>query len=218
MSVYITTENLHQKTNNWLNKIRDVNIHQFEPHLSNMALMVIDMQNFFCAPNAPAYLPAVNAILPNVKNLIEQFRRWNRPVIYTCHVHRKDGSDAGIMKWWWQDMCVEDTPESEIHPDIAPMPNDLIVSKHRYSAFYNTDLEILLRVKGITELAIAGVMTNMCCETTARDAYMRDFKVQFVADATATATEEMHLATLLNVALGFANITITDQLISQLCG
>ena len=216
MSAYVTTNNLRQKTKEWLHAIRDVNVHDFKPSLSTMALMVIDMQNFFCQPSAPAYLDAVDAILPNAKKLIDYFRRQSRPIIFTRHVHREDGSDAGIMKWWWQDMCVDGTPESEIHPDIAPIPGDLVVSKHRYSAFYNTDLEILLRGKGITDLAITGVMTNMCCETTSRDAYMRDYKVQFLADATATATEEMHLASLLNLSFGFANITTTDQLITQL--
>jgi len=161
-------------------------------------------------------MPAVNAILPNIKKLIHHFRSWNHPIIYTRHVHRADGSDAGIMKWWWQDMCVEGTPESEIHPELTPLPDELIVTKHRYSAFYHTDLEILLRGKGITDLIVSGVMTNMCCETTARDAYMRDMKIQFLADATATSTEEMHLASLLNLALGFANVTTTSQVLATL--
>jgi nicotinamidase-related amidase len=216
MPPYITTESLRQQCAKWLHEIKDINVHPFEPNLSQMALMVIDMQVFFCAPGAPAYLDSVPAILPNIKKLIHRFRQWNRPVIYTRHVHRPDGSDAGIMKWWWQDMCVEGTPESEIMPDIEPVLSELVVSKHRYSAFYNTDLDILLRGKSITDLAITGVMTNMCCETTTRDAYMRDMKVQFLADATATATEDMHLATLRNVAYGFANVTSSDSLITYL--
>jgi nicotinamidase-related amidase len=216
MPPYVTPETLIPKTSQWLDAIKPVNVHPFESNLSQTALMVVDMQVFFCVPRAPAYLDAVPAILPNIKKLIHQFRQWNRPVIYTRHVHRQDGSDAGIMKWWWQDMCVEGSPESEIHPELTPLSGELVVSKHRYSAFYNTDLEILLRGKGITELAITGVMTNMCCETTTRDAYMRDIAVQFLADATATASEEMHLATLRNIAFGFANVTSTDQLITDL--
>ena len=216
MIPYVTIENLAKKCTKWLHAIREVNNHPFEPNFGSMALMVIDMQVFFCTPGAPAYLDAVDAILPNVKKLINQFRQWNRPVIFTRHVHRADGSDAGIMKWWWQDMCVEGTPESEIHPELPPLPNELIVTKHRYSAFYNTDLEIVLRGKGITDLVISGVMTNMCCESTARDAYMRDYKVHFLADATATATVEMHIASLLNLALGFANVTTTSQVFASL--
>jgi len=216
MPPYVTHETVDEKCAKWLHEIKDLNVHNFEPNLSKMALMVIDMQNFFCSPGAPAYLDAVPAILPNIKTLIRQFRKWNLPILFTRHIHREDGSDAGIMKWWWEAMCVEGTPESEIHPEIAPLPGDLVVTKHRYSAFYNTDLEILLRSKDLTDLVITGVMTNMCCETTARDAYMRDYRVQFLADATATATEEMHLASLLNLAYGFANITTANALIDML--
>ncbi len=214
MPPYATPENLPEKCEQWLRDIERVNVHRFEPDLSAMALMVVDMQVYFCTPGAPAYLEASSAILPNVKRLIERFRTWNRPVIYTRHVHREDGSDAGIMKWWWQDMCVDGSPESQIHPDIAPNPGDPIVDKHRYSAFYNTDLDTLLRGFGITDLAITGVMTNLCCESTTRDAYYRDYRVQFVADATASVVEDMHTATLLNLAYGFAHITTTDQLLA----
>jgi len=216
MPPYVTSRTLNEDCAKWLHDIEEVNVHHFEADLSKMALMVIDMQVFFCSPGAPAYLDAVPAILPNIKKLIRSFRQWNRPIIFTRHVHRADGSDAGIMRWWWEAMCVEGTPESEIHPEIAPLPGELVVSKHRYSAFYNTDLEILLRGKNITDLAITGVMTNMCCETTARDAHMRDLRVQFVADATATATEEMHRSSLLNLAYGFAHIITTDHLVSTL--
>ena len=216
MPPYVTQENLPEKCAEWLRNIKHVNIHSFEPDLSAMALMVIDMQVFFCTPGTPAFLDAVPAILPNVKKLIHQFRQWNRPVIYTRHVHREDGSDAGIMKWWWQDMCVDGTPESEIHPGITPNPGELVVSKHRYSAFYNTDMEILLRGKGITDLVVTGVMTNMCCESTTRDAYYRDYRVQFLADATAAPIENMHTATLLNLAYGFAHVITTDRLLSTL--
>jgi nicotinamidase-related amidase len=216
MPPYVTQENLSEKSAEWLRNVEHVNVHTFEPELTAMALMVIDMQVFFCTPGASAFLDAVHAILPNIKKLIQHFRQWNRPVIYTRHVHREDGSDAGIMKWWWQDMCVEGSPESEIHPELTAQSSELVVAKHRYSAFYNTDLEILLRGKGITDLVITGVMTNMCCESTTRDAYYRDYRVQFLADATASATEDMHTATLLNVAYGFANITTTDRLLSTL--
>jgi nicotinamidase-related amidase len=216
MTPYVTADNLHRKSQEWLNTIQSVNLHDFQPDLSAMALMVIDMQVFFCTPGASAYLPAVDATLPNVKRLIQQFRDWNRPVVYTRHAHRQDGSDAGIMKWWWHHMCLDGSPESEIHPELTPQLHDLVVTKHRYSAFYNTELEILLRGKNITDLVITGVMTNMCCESTAREAYMRDYKVQFLADATATATEDMHMASLLNLAFGFANITTADRLIASL--
>jgi ureidoacrylate peracid hydrolase len=115
-------------------------------------------------------------------------------------------------------MCVEGTPESLVHEAIAPRPGEKIVYKHRYSAFYNTDLETVLRGLNVEDLVISGIMTNMCCESTARDAYHRDHRVFFLADATGSITEEMHLATLTNIAFGFAYVTTTDDIVGQIKG
>jgi ureidoacrylate peracid hydrolase len=90
-----------------------------------------------------------------------------------------------------------------------------VVLKHRYSAFYNTDLETILRCQGVEHLVITGVMTNLCCESTARDAYFRDYRVSFLADATGSINEEMHVASLLNLCFGFAHVTLADQVIEQ---
>ena len=83
-----------------------------------------------------------------------------------------DHLDSGITGWWWQGMCIEGSPESEIHRDSAPLPSEKVVLKHRYSAFYNKteSLETILRRRKIEGLVITGIMTNMCCESTARDA------------------------------------------------
>ena len=113
-------------------------------------------------------------------------------------------------------MCLEGSPESEIHQDISPKPNEKVIFKHRYSAFYNTDLETVLRCLKVEDIVIAGIMTNMCCESTSRDAYYRDYRVFFLADATGAINEEMHLASLLNLAFGFAYVTTADDVIQQL--
>ena len=111
--------------------------------------LVVDMQLFFLDPVSPTYTCGGQAILPNIKKTIQAFRKADRPVIFTKHVHHADGLDAGIMEWWWEGMCLEGSPESEIHKDISPKPNEKVISKHRYSSFYNTDLETVLRVLGI---------------------------------------------------------------------
>ncbi len=151
-----------------------------------------------------------------MKRLIKAFRRADRPVIFTRHVHHPDDLDSGIMGWWWEGKCLEGSPESEIHPELAPLPNEKVVFKHRYSAFYNTDLETVLRCLKVEDLVIAGVMTNMCCESTARDAYYRDYRVFIPADGTGTISEEMHLASLLNLAYGFALVTTSDEIVSRM--
>ena len=101
---------------------------------------------------------------------------------------------------------------------MAPLAHDKVVLKHRYSAFYNTDLETILRCLMIEDLVITGIMTNMCCESTARDAYCRDYRVFFCADATGSINEEMHLASLLNLAYGFAYVTTADDIIGRVQG
>jgi nicotinamidase-related amidase len=147
---------------------------------------------------------------------IDAFRAAGRPVIYARHVHHPDRLDAGIMEWWWEGMCLEGSPESEIHGDVTPLPHEKVILKHRYSAFYNTDLETVLRCLKIEDLVISGIMTNMCCESTARDAYHRDYRVFFLADGTGSINEEMHLASLMNLAYGFAFVTTADDVQVQL--
>jgi len=212
---YVTTNSLTEKTSTWLKAVSPYNKTELELNSASSALMVIDMQYFFLEPSSPAYTSGGTAIMTNVKRLIETFREAGRPIIFTKHVHHPDGIDAGIMKWWWEGMCIEGSPESEIHCDIAPIQGEKVIKKHRYSAFYNTALETILRCQKIEDLIITGVMTNMCCESTARDAYFRDYRVFIPADANGTVNEEMHMASLLNLAYGFAVITETESIISR---
>jgi len=216
MEPYVTAENLEDKTRAWLDRIAPFNQHHMELNRDRSALLVIDMQRFFLDPSSPTFTCGGLAILPNVKRLIRAFREARRPVIFTRHVHHPEGLDAGIMGWWWQGMCREGTPESEVHDEIAPRPDEKVILKHRYSAFYNTDLETVLRCLKIEDLVICGIMTNMCCESTARDAYYRDYRLFFPADATGSVIEEMHLGSLLNLSWGFAYVNTAEEILAQL--
>ncbi len=213
MDLYVSKENLNLKAENWLKQIAAFNTHKMSLVAERAALMVIDMQKFFLEPSSPTFTAGGPAIIPNIQKLIAAFRAAGRPVIYTRHVHHPDFIDTGIMKWWWEGACLEGTPESEVADEIAPLKNEKVILKHRYSSFYNTDLETILRCLKIEDLVITGIMTNMCCESTARDAYYRDYRVFFLADATGSVTEEMHLASLLNLAFGFAYITTTGEIL-----
>lgn len=199
----------------WLREIAPYRTQQLTLKVSAAALLVIDLQNYFLDEKSHSFIPAGAAVISNVQCLIAAFRNASRPVIYTTHVHKPDGSDAGIMGWWWGDMIREGHPEAEIYPDVAPQPGEKIITKHRYSAFYNTDFETVLRCAKIEDLVICGVMTNLCCESTARDAYYRDYRVFFLADATATVRQEMHLATLMNLGYGFAHIGLTEEILQS---
>jgi len=213
---YVTTENIQSKAIKWLEHIRSYNHHEMRLNTAASALLVVDMQQFFLDAASPTFTFGGVAILPGVKHLIDTFRRAKRPVIFTQHVHHPEDLDAGIMGWWWEGKCLEGSPESEIHPELSPEPGEKVVSKHRYSAFYNTDLETVLRCLKVEDVVVSGVMTNMCCESTARDAYYRDYRVFFLADGTGSINEEMHLASLLNLAFGFAYVTTCDTIAAQL--
>ncbi len=209
----VTPQNLREKSEEWLRRIEKYNVHRSPVGLDRSALLVIDMQKFFLGSRVASLMDAGTAILPNVKRLIDHYHGIGRPVIYTRHVHSPDGSDLGILGEWWDEHCLEGTEEAEIHDSIAPGPEDTVISKHRYSAFYGTDLDELLADLHVEEIAISGVMTNICCESTARDAFFRDIWVRFVADATASINEEMHVATLLSLAYAFAEVCLTEDVL-----
>jgi len=213
---YVNSSNLKAKAKVWLKEIAPYNIHKMKPDFKSSCLLVVDMQNFFLNPKSPTFTPGGLAVVPNIAKLIKGFRKKKLPVIYTAHVHKDKKMDGGILGWWWQGMVIENTFDAEIHPDLAPLPEEKIIYKHRYSAFYNTDLEIVLRCLKITDLIITGVMTNLCCESTTRDAYFRDYRVFFLSDATGTVNEELHLATLKNLAFGFAYVTDTEGILQRL--
>lgn len=214
MKPYVTHETLVAKCDEWLARIAPYNTHDLTLNARKAALLVVDMQDFFLDPASPTFTCGGPPIIPNLQHLIATFRAAERPVIYTQHVHRPDLSDAGIMGWWWEGMCLEGSPESRIHAELAPRAADKIVPKHRYSAFYNTDLETVLRCQRIEDVVIGGIMTNMCCESTARDAYYRDYRVFIPADGTGSVTEELHLASLMNLAFGFAQVSSVQALIA----
>ena len=114
-----------------------------------------------------------------------------------------------MKRWWHGTMNISDT---EIIKEIST-DGGIIITKHHYDAFYKTELEELLKEKKIEKLIITGVMTHLCCETTARSAFMRGFEVYFTIDGTATYNEDFHKASLLNLAHGFAYPVFVEEII-----
>ncbi|MBT3261004.1 cysteine hydrolase [bacterium] len=165
----------------------------------NTALLVIDMQKYFLDPASHAYISSATAIIPRIQKLIPQFET----VIFTRHLNTKE--NAKNMSTWWRELLTKNNPLSELIPELD-QSKALIMEKAQYDAFYETDLEKLLHTKGITQIYVTGVTTHLCCETTARAAFTRGFKVFFDAYATATYQEKYHQATLTNLAHGFATI------------
>ena len=199
-----------------LKELAPYNVHKMKLDVPAAALLVVDMQNAFLHPDGPVYLPAGAAIVDAVAAVADAVRAAGRPVFYNRHAEAPAGGNAGMMALWWEDSSPkEGTWEAAIYDGLAPQPGDVVIPKIRYNAFIATDLEQRLREAGVKDLAITGVMTNLCCESTARDAFMRDFRVFFAADGTAAPSLEFHRSSLLNLAYGFAYVLTCDELVAM---
>ena len=117
--------------------------------------------------------------------------------------------------------CLKDTWDAELVGELKGevMPQDDVFEKHRSSCFYNTTLEVKLRMRGITTLIICGVATNYCVESTIRDAYARDYDIVVVEDCVATLWEDLHRATLRNVEMFYGTTiplrALKERLLSE---
>ncbi|KAI3772576.1 hypothetical protein L6452_03765 [Arctium lappa] len=119
-----------------------------------------------------------------------------------------------LGEWWNNDLIMDGTPESMLMPELGRREEEeAVVEKNTYSAFRGTQLEERLREMGVEEVIVTGVMTNLCCETTAREAFVRGFRVFFSTDATATSSEDLHQATLKNMGYGFAYLVDSKTLL-----
>lgn len=176
----------------------------FKIQKDKAALLVIDMQRHFCDPDSSFFVPHSDKLAEKLKSLVDCFYQRHRPIIFTRHIdsNHKDN----LMLRWWSERIRKEDPMSEIVDVLEPDRGTPII-KNQYDGFLNTDLEKTLREKGVSQVVICGVLTNLCCETTARSAFMRGFEVYFVKDGTATFHQTMHEASLLNLSYGFAVLT-----------
>ncbi len=177
------------------------------------ALLIIDMQDYFLRADSHAFLPAAAAIVPNIRALAGAFRQAGRPVHFTRHAN--NARDAGQMAAWWRELLTGDHPLGAI-AGALPAPENKVLVKSQYDAFHHTDLEEVLRRQGVEQLVITGVTTHLCCESTARSAFMRGFAVFMAIDGTATLNRELHLASLRALAHGFAVPLLVSDLLAAL--
>lgn len=191
------------------------------------ALLLIDLQNDFVEPGAPLETAMAYKSLPKLKELMQFCRSKGITLIYTRHAHDNDGSDMGLFKDIYPGLgqrqaLIEGQRGAEIYEDIAPQEGDIVVRKQRYSAFFQTNLDLILRTKGIKDVAIAGATSEDCCLATARDAMYRGYRVAFLEDVIGTydypdigygaiAAEDLHRMILTIVGVTTAHVMNTDE-------
>ena len=188
------------------------------------ALVIIDMQNAFVAKGAPVEVPAARTIVPAINRLAAELRKQRVPVIWVCHQNDAGGRDwerffgsfvAPQNRQRAAQALAAGDPLQRLYPELIVAPGDLATTKNRYSALIgqSSDLGSMLKQHGIDTLLIAGTKTNVCCECTARDAMMLDYKVVMLSDCTAALSDEEHRATLENVIQQFGDVMSADEVL-----
>jgi bifunctional isochorismate lyase/aryl carrier protein len=211
---YFNAGNITEKAREIIAAARDLGASrdiEFVPACS--ALLVVDMQRYFLDGASHAFVPSAVPVVPRIRGLAERFIERGLPVVLTRHLNTDD--DAGMLARWWRDVIREDDPLSAITPELA-LPGAVTVRKSQYDAFHWTELEEVLRGRGVERIVVSGVMTHLCCETTARAAFVRGFAVFFLVDGTATYREEYHRATVLNLSHGFAVPVLAEDIAKRL--
>jgi bifunctional isochorismate lyase/aryl carrier protein len=210
-SVYFTSTDIQRQAEEFLRSLgltRSREISWGKP-----GLLVLDMQEYFLHPGSHSFVPSATAILPGILDLIEAFQFGGLPVIFTQHLNTD--SNAGMMGKWWRDVIRQNHNYAGLSKQIQAKVNQ-IIEKTQYDAFFGTDLNEELQKDSVTDLVITGVMTHLCCETTARSGFMHGYRIWFSVDGTATYNPEFHLASLRNLSHGFATPVLVSELLEAL--
>jgi nicotinamidase-related amidase len=198
---------------------------EFQFELKRVVLVNVDMQSVF-VHGSPISAPDGLTILEKVNQIAAQCRSGGGTIIHTRHVIRPDGSNVGVMGALMPNVCDgfmnRDEDRTELFSGLDVHASDIVLEKPRFGAFTHTDLDLILRSNGIDTVAITGIATNICCETTAREAYALNYKVLFIEDATCTfdmegsTAAELQKATCSSLAFGFADVLSSEQFLARI--
>ncbi|WP_018240397.1 cysteine hydrolase family protein [Ensifer sp. BR816] len=187
------------------------------------AVVAVDLQNDCIEPDGAWPIYNRDELLRGAKIVLDASRAAGLPIIYTQHWLDPRGVDAlhlDLRSDGRPKHGIADTPAAEIHINLKPEAQDLLVRKQRFSAFYNTNLELLLRRLDVDHLIMFGAWTEACFETTVWDAIWRDYRITIVKDACGTLTELMHMTAILDLAnwLYAGSVITSDNLKKALEG
>ncbi len=190
------------------------------------AMIVVDMQNGFLDDEGSMVktgmdITELKKTVEPVRRLVEACHSAGIPIIFTRMVQRADFKDAGLRLERRPALkevssLVAGTWDADLDPRMDVHTEDYILDKTRYSSFYNTNLEVILRGLAVDTLIICGVTTEICVESTIRDAYFRDYKIFVPEDAVAAMDVARHQGTLLTIRYGFGTVTTSGEVIDSL--
>lgn len=194
---------------------------------SKTALVVIDMQNTFCEPNSPAEVPQSRDIVNPINKFAKSLRDKGGQVIWVLHANSQVGNKSD-WELFFNNVVADEvksrtiaslSPDKQkVWKDLTVDQRDITVIKNRYSALISgsSSLERVLRNLGIDTILIAGTKTNICCESTARDGMMLDFKIVMVEDCCAALSDDEHQATLESIIQQFGDVRTSESILEIL--
>jgi ureidoacrylate peracid hydrolase len=190
---------------------------------SGTALLIVDVQNDYCHPEGCLAKQGMDVsqthiMIPVLDKFIQEARKFKLPIIFIQTIHEPSTDSKTWMKRLKyaneEGLCRKGTWGCEFFK-VSPADQDIVVIKHRYSAFINTRLDSILRSLSISTLLMAGVSTNVCVESTARDGFMLDYDIVFLSDCTAAFSEEAHDMTLKNIDEYFGTVMRSNEIIDD---
>lgn len=180
------------------------------------AVIVIDMQNDFVGENAVIPCTCTPELIPSIQRLLGYCRSHGVPVIYTKESHRSSRVDFGRELDGDEPLhCVEGTPGIEIIDELKPQSSDYVIMKRRYSAFFGTDLKILLDCLKVDTLIITGAATDVCVRATATDAQQFNYYVKVPRECVAGSTKAQHEAALEHIRYILGKVVSLDELLAE---
>ncbi|MCX6154621.1 MAG: cysteine hydrolase [Candidatus Kapabacteria bacterium] len=205
---YFTSDNIEMRSKELITSIYS-QVRRRELKINKAALIVCDMQDYFLDAVSHAFVPSSKAIISNINLLINLFKSNDLHVIFTQHLN--NDQNAQMLALWWKDTINELKPLYKINKDIE-YNSEKIIRKTQYDAFFKTELNDFLSENNIDSVIICGVMTHLCCESTARAAFHFGYNVIIPIDGTATYNFKLFEASLLIMAHGFAHIDTTQNI------
>ena len=210
---YLTIQNHEEKVFQWKIELQNIRSYpKFKFHIERSALLVLDMQNIFLDPTSHAYIPSSEYIISKINKLVEFYEKNQLPVFYTRHISHPN--EYNLMRKWWQSPILIDNINSALSSELLFKSGEILI-KNYYSAFFKTQLAEKLHDLDISQLVITGVLSHLCCESTAREGFMNNFEIFYVIDGTATYTELLHKGTMFSLAHGFAECLTTKDVMSE---
>jgi len=191
--------------------------HQTRLDPRSTAVVIVDMLNEFCKPGGAMVLPGYEALVGPQKRVIEAARRMGAPVIFVVDAHRANmRREREFLKR--TPHCIEGGWGARVIDDLEPRPDDIHVVKRRYSAFFNTDLDVTLRDLEIDTLVVCGVVTNICVRSTVHDAFFLGYQVVVPEDCVAATGPREQASSLYDIATHFGTVSDSEHVAAALLG